>query len=427
MTSSGSERRIVVAGRAVATQRLPPLFPARSEAARRLRWHAVGSIWRRDRHRRRRYDPGVPFDPVAASLDLVALEEPRAHAVGHRRRVRREPAPARAAPRNGSSTRARPPPTAGPGIHHVWARLFKDLYPRFHTMRGRYVARKGGWDCHGLPVEVEVEKELGIHSKHEIEDFGIDEFNQRCRESVQRYVEDWSALTEPHRRCGSTPPTPTGRSTTTTSRPCGGCSARCGTPATLYEGHKVVPYCGRCGTALSSHELGQPGAYRDITDPSVYVRFPVRRRATSTSSCGRPRRGRWSRTSAPRSAPTSSTCGSASPTAGATSCWRRRASPTCFGDDAEVVGAVAGVRPRRPAATSARSTASRRRESTARGSSPPTSSPPTTAPASCTSRPRSARSTARSADAEGLPMLNPVGRRRHASTAAGRRRGRARS
>ena len=93
------------------------------------------------------------------------------------------------------------PPTANgrPGIHHVWARLFKDIYPRFHTMRGRHVPRKAGWDCHGLPVEVEVEKELGFAGKPEIEEFGIEAFNQRCRESVQRYVEDWSALTGPHR------------------------------------------------------------------------------------------------------------------------------------------------------------------------------------------------------------------------------------
>ena len=87
------------------------------------------------------------------------------------------------------------PPTANgrPGLHHVWARSFKDLFPRFHTMRGRYVARKGGWDCHGLPVEVEVEKELGLSGKTQIRDFGIEEFNQRCRESVHRYVEEWAA------------------------------------------------------------------------------------------------------------------------------------------------------------------------------------------------------------------------------------------
>ncbi len=90
------------------------------------------------------------------------------------------------------------PPTANgrPGLHHVWARVFKDIYPRFQTMRGRQVPRKGGWDCHGLPVELEVEKELGLSTKHEIEAFGIAEFNRRCRESVHRYVADWEALTD---------------------------------------------------------------------------------------------------------------------------------------------------------------------------------------------------------------------------------------
>ena len=90
------------------------------------------------------------------------------------------------------------PPTANgkPGSHHVFARVFKDIYPRYRTMRGFQVPRKGGWDCHGLPVELEVEKELGISSKAEIEAYGIAEFNQRCRESVFRYVSDWNRLTE---------------------------------------------------------------------------------------------------------------------------------------------------------------------------------------------------------------------------------------
>ena len=168
------------------------------------------------------------------------------------------------------------PPTANgrPGIHHVWARLFKDLYPRFHTMRGRHVARKGGWDCHGLPVEVEVEKELGIHNKHEIEAFGIGEFNRLCRESVQRYVADFESLTK---RIGMWLDTDDAYWTLDNSyiESVWWLFRQMWDAGNLYEGHKVVPYCGRCGTALSSHELGQPGAYQDITDPSVYVRFPV--------------------------------------------------------------------------------------------------------------------------------------------------------
>ncbi len=215
----------------------------------------------------------MPFEPVAAALDLVALEESvltrwdtdDVFAESLRRR--------RGAP---EWVFYEGPPTANgrPGIHHVWARLFKDLYPRFHTMRGRHVARKGGWDCHGLPVEVEVEKELGIHNKHEIEAFGIGEFNRLCRESVQRYVSDFESLTK---RIGMWLDTDDAYWTLDNSyiESVWWLFRQMWDAGNLYEGHKVVPYCGRCGTALSSHELGQPGAYQDITDPSVYVRFPV--------------------------------------------------------------------------------------------------------------------------------------------------------
>jgi isoleucyl-tRNA synthetase len=168
------------------------------------------------------------------------------------------------------------PPTANgrPGIHHVWARLFKDVFPRFHTMQGRYVARKGGWDCHGLPVEVEIERELGLTNKHQIEDFGIEAFNQRCRESVQRYVEDWGSLTS---RIGMWLDTANAYWTLSNEyiETVWWLFHRLWEQGDIYEGDKVVPYCGRCGTALSSHELGQPGAYVDVTEPSVYVRFPV--------------------------------------------------------------------------------------------------------------------------------------------------------
>src|SRR5436853_1887333 len=168
------------------------------------------------------------------------------------------------------------PPTANgrPGILHVWARLFKDIYPRFHTMRGRHVARKGGWDCHGLPVEVEVEKELGFSGKHEIEDYGIERFNAKCRSSVQRYVEDWQSLTS---RIGMWLDTAGAYWTLSNDyiESVWWLFHEMWDRGSIYEGYKVVPYCGRCGTALSSHELGQPGAYQDVTEPSVYVRFPL--------------------------------------------------------------------------------------------------------------------------------------------------------
>ena len=221
------------------------------------------------------------------------------------------------------------PPTANgrPGIHHVWARLFKDLYPRFHTMRGKHVARKGGWDCHGLPVEVEIEKELGFSGKLEIEDYGIERFNAKCRASVQRYVEDWQSLTS---RIGMWLDTAGAYWTLHNEyiETVWWLFHEMWERGSIYEGFKVVPYCGRCGTALSSHELGQPGAYRDVTEPSIYVRFPVEA-ATTTCSCGRRRRGPCRRTSAPRSARRSSTCALRRPRAGATSCSHARESPRC--------------------------------------------------------------------------------------------------
>jgi len=168
------------------------------------------------------------------------------------------------------------PPTANgrPGLHHVLARSFKDLFPRFQTMRGHLVERKAGWDCHGLPVEVEVEKELGFSGKPMIEEFGIEAFNQRCRESVHRYVEDWSALTS---RIGMWLDTSDAYWTLSNDyiESVWWLFHELWDKSLLYEGVKVVPYCGRCGTALSSHELGQPGAYQDVTEASVYVRFAV--------------------------------------------------------------------------------------------------------------------------------------------------------
>ncbi|HSI27472.1 MAG TPA: class I tRNA ligase family protein, partial [Aeromicrobium sp.] len=166
------------------------------------------------------------------------------------------------------------PPTANgtPGTHHVEARVFKDVFPRFKTMRGLHVERKAGWDCHGLPVEIAVEKELGFSGKPDIEAFGIAEFNERCRESVLRNVdlfEDmttrmgyWVDMSEPYR----------------TMDPSYVQSVWWGLKRIfdrrlLVEDFRVAPYCPRCGTTLSDHELAQ--GYETITDPSVYVRFPL--------------------------------------------------------------------------------------------------------------------------------------------------------
>ncbi|MFM9018345.1 MAG: isoleucine--tRNA ligase, partial [Actinomycetota bacterium] len=167
------------------------------------------------------------------------------------------------------------PPTANgrPGSHHVLSRVFKDIFPRFHTMRGRYVERKAGWDCHGLPVELEVEKQLGISGKPEIEAYGIAEFNARCRESVGEYLDEWERLTE---RIGFWVDTSEAYRTMDTDyvESVWWSLATLYDKGLVYESDKVVPYCPRCGTALSSHEVAQ--GYKDVTDPSIYVKFPLR-------------------------------------------------------------------------------------------------------------------------------------------------------
>jgi isoleucyl-tRNA synthetase len=169
------------------------------------------------------------------------------------------------------------PPTANgkPGIHHVEARAFKDLFCRFQTMRGHYVHRRGGWDCHGLPVEIEVEKQLGITQKREIEEkVGIEEFTRLCRESVQRYVADWQALTN---RIGFWLDLDNAYWTMTPQyvESVWWLLKQIWDKGLLEEDFKVVPYCPRCETSLSSHEQHYAGAYKTVTDPSVFVRFPL--------------------------------------------------------------------------------------------------------------------------------------------------------
>ena len=166
------------------------------------------------------------------------------------------------------------PPTANgrPGSHHVLSRVYKDVFPRFHTMRGRFVPRKAGWDCHGLPVELEVEKQLGISGKPEIEAYGIAEFNARCRESVSGYLDEWERLTE---RIGFWVDTTQAYRTMDTPyiESIWWSLKTLWDRGLIYESDKVVPYCPRCGTALSSHEVAQ--GYRDVDDPSAFVRFPL--------------------------------------------------------------------------------------------------------------------------------------------------------
>ncbi len=165
------------------------------------------------------------------------------------------------------------PPTANgpPGSHHVLSRVFKDIYPRFQTMRGYRVERKGGWDCHGLPVEIAVEQELGIHHKAEIEEYGIAQFNAKCRESVFTFLEEWNRLTE---RIGFWIDLEHAYRTLdeTYIESVWWALSRIDERGLLYEGRKVVPYCPRCGTTLSSHEVAL--GYRDVVDPSVFLKLP---------------------------------------------------------------------------------------------------------------------------------------------------------
>ncbi|HEV7196298.1 MAG TPA: isoleucine--tRNA ligase, partial [Pedococcus sp.] len=177
------------------------------------------------------------------------------------------------------------PPTANgaPGTHHVLSRVFKDIFPRYRTMRGYRVERKGGWDCHGLPVELAVEAELGMTAKADIERYGIAEFNARCREKVLSHVEDWNRLTE---RIGFWIDLDDAYRTLDPAyvESVWWALKEIDRRGLLYEKLKVVPYCTRCGTTLSSHELGQPDVYRDVVDPSVYARLPVTKPTARTQA-----------------------------------------------------------------------------------------------------------------------------------------------
>ncbi len=168
------------------------------------------------------------------------------------------------------------PPTANgrPGIHHVLARAFKDMFPRYKTMQGYHVLRKGGWDTHGLPVELEVEKQLGLTGKDQIEEYGVAKFNQMCKESVWEYLSDWEALTE---RMAFWVSLEDAYVTMNNEyvQSLWWILKQLWDKGLLFEGYKVVPYCPRCGTPLSSHELSL-GYQEGTVDPSVYVKFAVK-------------------------------------------------------------------------------------------------------------------------------------------------------
>jgi isoleucyl-tRNA synthetase len=213
----------------------------------------------------------MSFRAIPAAVDLPAVEHSilkfwRENSIFEKTVAAREGAPA--------WTFYEGPPTANgmPGTHHIEARVFKDLFPRFHTMKGKQVNRKAGWDCHGLPVEIAVEKELGFSGKGDIEKFGIAPFNDKCRESVQRHV---SAFTDMTDRMGFWVDFDEAYWTMSPEyvESVWWSLKEIWNKGLLVQDHRVAPYCPRCGTGLSDHELAQ--GYETVTDPSVFVRFPV--------------------------------------------------------------------------------------------------------------------------------------------------------
>ncbi len=166
------------------------------------------------------------------------------------------------------------PPTANasPGVHHVLSRVFKDVIPRYKTMKGYSVPRKAGWDTHGLPVELEVERELGFSSKAEIEKYGVSRFNEECRKSVFRYQREWEELTE---RIGFWLDMEHPYITLDNGyiESCWWVIKQLWEKGLIYQGYRVTPHCPRCGTSLSSHEVAL--GYEETDDPSVWIKFKV--------------------------------------------------------------------------------------------------------------------------------------------------------
>ncbi|MBS2034061.1 isoleucine--tRNA ligase [bacterium] len=212
------------------------------------------------------------FDPVQSGVTFPALEEKVLEF------WRTQDTFAKSVERNqGNPTYVfyEGPPTANgkPGVHHVQARAYKDLFPRYKTMRGYQVPRKAGWDCHGLPVEIEVEKKLGFSGKKAIEEYGVGPFNKECRQSVMEYEGLWEKMTE---RIGYWTDLEHAYMTMSNDfvESVWWSLKELWKKDLLYLGYKVVPYCAKDGTPLSSHEVGL--GYKDVRDPSIFVRFPLR-------------------------------------------------------------------------------------------------------------------------------------------------------
>lgn len=167
------------------------------------------------------------------------------------------------------------PPTANakPALHHLEARAFKDVIPRYKTMQGFHVRRRGGWDTHGLPVELQIEKKLGLTSKKDIEAYGVEKFNRECKESVFQYIKDWEDFTD---RIGYWVDKGNAYFTFDNSyiESLWSVLAHVEKRGLLYKDYRIVPWCSRCGTSLASHELAQ--GYEDVKDLSIYVGFKIK-------------------------------------------------------------------------------------------------------------------------------------------------------
>ena len=211
------------------------------------------------------------FKPVSSKLDVPAMEEGVLN-FWQREEIFKKTA---------EQTRGRPeyvfyegPPTANgrPGVHHILARAFKDMFPRYKIMRGFHVSRRGGWDTHGLPVEIEVEKKHGFTNKHQIEQMGIAKFNEECRRSAFEYIRDWSKLTD---RIAYWVDLEDAYVTYTNEyiESVWWILKSFWEKDLLYKSYKVVPYCPRDETPLSDHEVAL--GYEQATDPSVFVRLPL--------------------------------------------------------------------------------------------------------------------------------------------------------
>jgi len=211
------------------------------------------------------------FKPVSSKLDVPAMEEEvlnfwRREEIFKKTVEQREGGP--------EYVFYEGPPTANgrPGVHHVLARAFKDMFPRYKIMRGYHVSRRGGWDTHGLPVEIEVEKKHGFTNKQQIEEYGIAKFNEECRKSAFEYIRDWAKLTD---RIAFWVDLDEAYVTFTNDyiESVWWILKSFWDRDLLYKGYKVVPYCPRCGTPLSDHEVAL--GYEETTDPSIYVRMPL--------------------------------------------------------------------------------------------------------------------------------------------------------